>query len=72
MICIHYYYASQTIVVSLLAISLGDWLDRGGGLVHTKGGNSMATTGLGYENLTTAIPILSANELRKTVILPLY
>ena len=45
------------------------WIE-GGGLVHPKGVNGMATSGLGYENLTTTIPILSANGPRKTVILP--
>jgi len=61
---------SHTIVVSLLAMSLGDWLDWGRWVGTPKGENSMATSGLGYENLTTTIPILSANGPRKIVILP--
>jgi len=39
---------SQTIVVSLLAKFFGDNLDRGGGLVHLKGEDSMATSWLGH------------------------
>ena len=41
----------QQFVKLLPAMSLGDWGGTGGGgLVHSKGENSMAVTGLGCEN----------------------
>ena len=45
-VCMNWYRnnMSQTIVVSLLAMFFGDYSDRGGGLVHLKGEDSMATS----------------------------
>ena len=51
----------------LSAMSLGDWGGTGGGgLVHSKGENSMAVSGLGCENpWVSHFSHLSANGPRK-------
>jgi len=40
----------QQFVKSLQACPWEKWWDRGGGLVHPKGENNMAMSGLGCEN----------------------
>jgi len=68
-------YAEDMVVVNpqfaklLPAMSLGDWSGTGGGgLVHPKGENSMAVSGLGCEN--PRLSHFSHFECKKTVVLP--